>query len=306
MCSFYHKKTIWLGTLGTLLSLGAVAHHHSVPGSTNSTDSSQVVQASAQYDEANGPIVEPAPVHYPNLSESSPRQQLRTLASYHPRRGKSQRELIQAVVRNQARLNQVPETVALGISGHESGGWKMWTGRPQQGSQTAQSSQSTRETLFNINYDPSGRVASTDWGVMQINDQAHPEAFPRARHDVAYNIAYGTALLARTHQVYRGSLNLGFGDWDKTIAAYHLGHAPSAAEMPHIKNYVAKIRRVLRQDQLLAHVHYTVQSGDTLDRIAMKHYGSTDWQPIWKKNRAKLSAPTQLRTGQELLIPYSS
>lgn len=289
MCSFYHKKTIWLGALGSLLSLGAVAHNYRTTPSATQTVVAQAAMAT-QATAASRVVVE-----YPDLSQDSPQQQLRTLASYHPRRGKTQRELIQAVVRNQARLHKVPETVALGISGHESGGWKMWT-----------NPRTDQETLSNINYTPSGRVASTDWGVMQINDQAHPSAFPRARHDVAYNIAYGTDLLARTHAVYRGSLNLGFGIWDKTIAAYHLGHAPSAAEMPHIRKYIKKIRLVLRGEHLLDSVHYTVQPGDTLDRIALKHYGSpVQWKRIWKKNSKQLVEPSQLRAGQELLIPYS-
>ena len=36
-----------------------------------------------------------------------------------------------------------------------------------------------------------GVLSSTDWGAMQINDKAHPKAFPRAKHDLEYNIDYG-------------------------------------------------------------------------------------------------------------------
>lgn len=232
---------------------------------------------------------------FPDLSTQAPETQLQTLAERYAHVSQAQQsQLIRAAVRQHAFVHQIPTTVALGISGHESGGWKMWK------------DQQPPHPLSNINYRKDGHIASTDWGVMQINDLAHPEAFPRARQDVAYNIAFGMELLARTHQVYRGSLNLGFGQWDTTIAAYHLGHAPSPSEMPLVRRYVQQMKTVLLTENLLPEVLYTVQRGDTLDRIASRHYGAAQhWERIWHENRAHIPHPAQLRAGMEIRIPLS-
>ena len=233
-----------------------------------------------------------------NRSDYSPAQQLYLLSvKYPPKKYEAKQSLfIRATVRRQAQLHGVPVQVALGISGHESGGWTMWPrGRERLSDQA----------IFNRNYGRSGAVSSTDWGVMQINDVAHPQAFPRARYDVEYNIAFGMDLLARTHAVYKGSLNMGYGAWDKTVAAYHLGHAPRAQEMEHTRRYIQETQSVLKSAGLLTSLHYTVMAGDTLDRIAQKHYGDAgQWERIWHKNQEQLSHPGQIRVGQTLKIPF--
>lgn len=50
---------------------------------------------------------------------------------------------------------------------------------------------------------------------MQINDYWHPEAFPRAKTDVAFNIEYGAKYLASQYKRY--------GDWHDAVAAYNAG-----------------------------------------------------------------------------------
>ena len=122
-------------------------------------------------------------------------------------RPQSQAELVKTVVSETALRYAVPRRIALGLSGHESGGWRMWES-------------DSGEVLHNQNPAVGDRQASTDWGVMQINDLAHPEAFPQARQDLRFNVDYGLRYLAELHQIYRGSLNQGFGDWDVTLAAY--------------------------------------------------------------------------------------
>lgn len=140
----------------------------------------------------------------------------------------TQTELIKTVVGETADRYGVPRRIALGLSGHESGGWRMWQ-------------EATGEVLQNQNPAVGDRQASSDWGVMQINDLAHPQAFPQAREDLRFNIDYGLRYLAALHRVYKGSLNQGFGDWDVTLAAYHLGHPPDAGEMPGALSYLSKI-----------------------------------------------------------------
>jgi LysM repeat protein len=49
---------------------------------------------------------------------------------------------------------------------------------------------------------------------------------------------------------------------------------------------------------------YTVQSGDTLSKIAKQFYGNAnDYNKIFEANRDKLSDPDKIRPGQELAIP---
>jgi LysM repeat protein len=49
---------------------------------------------------------------------------------------------------------------------------------------------------------------------------------------------------------------------------------------------------------------YTVQSGDTLSKIAKQFYGNAnDYNRIFEANRDKLESPDKIRPGQELVIP---
>jgi len=51
--------------------------------------------------------------------------------------------------------------------------------------------------------------------------------------------------------------------------------------------------------------HYTVQSGDNLQRIALKLYGSTgQWQKIYELNKSKIgSNPAHIHVGMVLALP---
>ena len=49
---------------------------------------------------------------------------------------------------------------------------------------------------------------------------------------------------------------------------------------------------------------YTVQSGDTLSKIAQNFYGNaSQYNRIFEANRDKLSNPDKIQVGQELVIP---
>ncbi|WP_266203913.1 LysM peptidoglycan-binding domain-containing protein [Pontibacter kalidii] len=50
---------------------------------------------------------------------------------------------------------------------------------------------------------------------------------------------------------------------------------------------------------------YTVQSGDSLSKIAQKHYGNAnDWKKIYNANKDKIGDnPDLIRPGQRLAIP---
>ena len=51
-------------------------------------------------------------------------------------------------------------------------------------------------------------------------------------------------------------------------------------------------------------VNYTVQSGDTLSKIAKEFYGdSGQYARIYEANRDKLNDPNDIKVGQELTIP---
>ena len=49
---------------------------------------------------------------------------------------------------------------------------------------------------------------------------------------------------------------------------------------------------------------YTVQSGDTLSKIAKQFYGNAgDYMKIFEANKDQLSDPDKIRAGQKLVIP---
>jgi nucleoid-associated protein YgaU len=52
------------------------------------------------------------------------------------------------------------------------------------------------------------------------------------------------------------------------------------------------------------HRSYTVQSGDSLSKIAKQFYGnSSQYMKIFEANRNQLSDPDKIRPGQQLVIP---
>lgn len=141
-----------------------------------------------------------------------------------------QKQVIQRVIRHKARAYGIPERIALAIAMNESG-QKMW-------------SDLEKGTLVAGRNVRDGVLKSTDWGVMQINDKAHPRAFPRVKADLEYNIDYGLSYLARQRARIQGDLGLGFGDWDRTIASYNLGHNPSTARAYAIaERYVSHVQK---------------------------------------------------------------
>jgi len=49
---------------------------------------------------------------------------------------------------------------------------------------------------------------------------------------------------------------------------------------------------------------YTVQSGDSLSKIAKEFYGNAnDYNKIFEANRDKLNDPNKIQAGQVLVIP---
>ena len=171
-----------------------------------------------------------------DLGGASPVQQLQQLGLKYgvPFRGGDmqayQRQVIQTVITHKAREKGIPVEIALAIANNESG-TKMWKNT------------SSAELVAGKNI-RDGVLKSTDWGAMQINDKAHPRAFPRAKTDLEFNIDYGLSYLARQRTKVKGSLNLGFGDWDRTIASYNLGHSPQTERAHQIaQRYVGHVRK---------------------------------------------------------------
>ena len=65
--------------------------------------------------------------------------------------------------------------------------------------------------------------------------------------------------------------------------------------------------RVASTEELLGdpgQLMYTVTSGDTLSRIAKRHYGkASKWRAIFEANRDQLEDPDRIFPGQVLKIP---
>ncbi len=80
-----------------------------------------------------------------------------------------------------------------------------------------------------------GRWSPSDQGIMQINENAHPNAFPRAANDIRFNIEYGARYLKYQYDRYK--------NWDDAIAAYNHGSArrkPKSAKLVN-QYYVDKV-----------------------------------------------------------------
>lgn len=171
----------------------------------------------------------------PDKSRMSPTSQIMELGKKYqiPYSGdinKYQKEVIKNIIIHKAIQYDIPLNVALGICGNESS-WSMWSD-PKSGK---------LEQCKNIR---NGVLSSSDWGAMQINDKAHPRAFPRAKYDLEYNIEYGLKFLANRSDKASGNLNLGFGDWDRTVASYNLGHNPTSQRDYEIaQKYVSRVKK---------------------------------------------------------------
>jgi nucleoid-associated protein YgaU len=49
---------------------------------------------------------------------------------------------------------------------------------------------------------------------------------------------------------------------------------------------------------------YTIQSGDSLSKIARQFYGNaSDWQKIYEANKDKIKDPNLIHPGQKIIIP---
>jgi len=49
---------------------------------------------------------------------------------------------------------------------------------------------------------------------------------------------------------------------------------------------------------------YTIQSGDSLSKIARQFYGNAnDWQKIYEANKDKIKDPNLIHPGQKIIIP---
>lgn len=104
------------------------------------------------------------------------------------------RATIEAMLDQAADAHGIPRAILKGIAQRESS----WRQFESDGSPVA------------------GRnSSSTDWGILQINDLAHPDAFPRAKTDLAFNLDYGATYLASQFRRY--------GNWQDAVAAYNAG-----------------------------------------------------------------------------------
>ncbi len=105
--------------------------------------------------------------------------------------------------------------------------------------------------VYNVNRDQkSGAVRSTDWGIVQLNDAAHPRAFPRARTDPKFSLDFAAKLLHSLNEENGG-------DWNRTIARYnginnpgYLRAIQKHREIQPWKYYVARDELGIRRGEL--------------------------------------------------------
>jgi hypothetical protein len=133
-----------------------------------------------------------------NPGMATPETQAAPQAAYHPELPASPSRLdIQQALRAAAAQYAIPPELALAVAKHESG---------------------FNPLAKNLNRDKYGNVISTDWGVMQLNDQTL-KTFGLSEQDAVNptkNIDAGVRLLSQLMQHYHG-------DQTKALAAYSAG-----------------------------------------------------------------------------------
>jgi len=105
---------------------------------------------------------------------------------------------IKELIVSTAKKHKVPADIALAVAWKETG----WNHYSDDGTVVA-----------GRNCNKNGKLISTDWGIMQVNDHAHPQAFPRAKTDIRYNIDFSVRLLKSLYKEQ--------GSWQKAIRAYN-------------------------------------------------------------------------------------
>lgn len=102
-------------------------------------------------------------------------------------------------------------------------------------------------------------------------------------------------------------LKVRFNDGTATVE----GRADSQAHRENVILAIGNTEGVSKVDDRMTVVHsapeatfYTVESGDTLSKIAKEHYGNASkYQAIFEANRPMLSDPDKIYPGQVLRIP---
>jgi nucleoid-associated protein YgaU len=85
------------------------------------------------------------------------------------------------------------------------------------------------------------------------------------------------------------------------------GEARRPASVESVGGDGVEVRVVQTAEETQQYRFYTVNSGDSLDAIAIKFYGDASYyNVIFDANRAILSSPDRIRTGQRLVIPDAS
>jgi len=111
------------------------------------------------------------------------------------------KKAVETLIEQTAQKFNIPTGLLKAVKKLESG-WRQFdaSGQPVQG----------------VNRDKAtGAVKSTDWGIGQINDKAHPDAFPRAKTDLVYNLEYGANYLSNLFKRH--------GNWRDAVASYNAG-----------------------------------------------------------------------------------
>ena len=146
-------------------------------------------------------------------------------------------------------------------------------------------------------------------GAMIFGGSDEPEAVGKSPEEVkqAAEAAMATALTQQVHShgLKCENLEVSFSDEVATVK----GTAASQSEREKIVLVVGNVNGVAQVNDMLdvaapAAVFYTVQSGDTLSKIAKEHYGNPMKYPeIFEANKPMLSDPDKIYPGQVLRIP---
>jgi nucleoid-associated protein YgaU len=80
--------------------------------------------------------------------------------------------------------------------------------------------------------------------------------------------------------------------------------AKDGSELHKVTRQVLLATRMVKG--YIGYREHTVKKGDTLTKIARKHYGTDDFQPIFRANVHLLDDPDVIQVGQVLRVPIGS
>lgn len=121
-------------------------------------------------------------------------------------------DYVHQTIREVAQARGIPPKILEAVAWQESG-WRQW--------------QPDGSVTEHVNPAKKSRPASTDYGIAQINEHFHPDAFPSAKYSFKYNLNVAALVLRADYQET--------GDWNQALTHYN-GSGAYPKKVQHLEN----------------------------------------------------------------------